>query len=180
VLLLASGDLLSALYSLTRDAGRRLPACFFVNDIDRHLLAGNVMLLRLAHHAPAAHVFSVWFSLGLSAPAHASLHAVLDALTGPSSTDHLSKIGVEFWRLEDHRIIDNVLRDWKRMQLEWEGIQARRREVLHWFIKKETLHQGGSLTWWLHLMWRTTSSLSRSSKRRGWSPGAGARCSPAR
>lgn len=146
VLLLASGDLRSALYSLTRDAGRRLPVCFFVNDVDRHVLARNVLLLWLAHHAPAAHVFAVWFSLGLSEAAHASLHGALEALTGPSSADHLTRIGIDVWRPEDRCLIVALLRDWREMRLEWDRIQAQRRQVLRRFIKMDEDQLASSLT----------------------------------
>jgi hypothetical protein len=112
-----------------RDAGRCLPVSLFVNDVDRHMLARNIVLLWLAHHAPPAHVFAVWFSLGLSASAHAALHEALDALTGPSCSDHLAKIGVGFWRPDDRSRIGDVLCEWKQMRLRWERIQTQRREL---------------------------------------------------
>jgi hypothetical protein len=136
VLLLASGELRSALYSLTRDARQRLPVSFFVNDSDRHVLARNVVLLWLAHHAPAAHIFTIWFSLGLSASAHASLHRALDALAGPSCTDELAQISVDFWRPEDHRLISGVVREWKAMRLEWSRVQELRAAEFERFLNK--------------------------------------------
>jgi hypothetical protein len=126
-------DLRSALYSLTRDAGRRLPLSFFVNDADRHLLARNIVLLWLAHHVPATHVLAVWFNLFLSASVLALLRQALDALTGPCCTDHLAKIGVDFWRPEDRRQIGDLLRDRKGMQLGcWRVIHLRAGVLNHY------------------------------------------------
>jgi hypothetical protein len=129
VLLLATGDLRSALYSLVGDARRRLFVSFFVDDVDPHMLARNIVLLWLAHHAPPAHVFAVRFSLGLSASAHASLHQALDALTGPSCANHLAEIGVGFWRPEDRSRIGDVLCESKQMRLQWPRVQTQRREL---------------------------------------------------
>jgi uncharacterized protein YaaW (UPF0174 family) len=114
--------------------------------VDRYVLARNIMLLWLAHHAPAADLFAIWFSLGLSASAHASLHRALDALTGPSVTDHLAKIGIAFWRPEDRRLIGDVLCEWKEMRLEWEQIQAQRGDVLRRFIKMDAGRIAPALT----------------------------------
>ncbi len=46
-LLLASGDLRSALFSLKSDAAGRYPVRFTVNDADKHVIARNVILLWL-------------------------------------------------------------------------------------------------------------------------------------
>ena len=88
VLLLASGDIRSALYSMCRDSRRSSSAVHFtVNDADEHVVARNVLLVWLANHAAAEHVFAIWFSLGLTPEADAALREALDALTRGTSTD---------------------------------------------------------------------------------------------
>jgi len=121
VLLLASGDVRSPLYSLVRDSLRRRPVAFLVNDVDPHVVARNAVILWLAHHAPAAHVFGVWFSL----------------LTGTAADEELSAIGLNFWRPEDRTHVYRVLRDWGEMRLEWSNVQATRWDVLrqHWKLE---------------------------------------------
>jgi len=141
VLLLASGDLRSPLYSLARDALHRRPVAFLVSDFDRHVIARNALLLWLAHHVPAAHVFAIWFSIGLSADAYASLQRALSALTGPAAAEELSAIGVDFWRTQDRACVDRVLRDWSGLRLEWSSVQAMRWEVLRGRWKVESRDQ---------------------------------------
>ncbi|KAJ1460001.1 hypothetical protein M885DRAFT_510505 [Pelagophyceae sp. CCMP2097] len=132
VLLLASGDLRSPLYSLTRQANNRKPAKFTVNDSDVHVMARNVVILYLAHHAKRAeHVFQVWFSLGLSHDANADLVAALKALTGEGALDALAQVGATFRTAEDWRQVSTVLQNWKLWDMfHLQSAQAQRSVVL--------------------------------------------------
>lgn len=127
VLLLASGDVRSALYSLVRDT-RQIR--FFANDADPHVVARNVVLIWLAHRADAAHVFAIWFSLGLSDAAHASLRQALAALLGERAEDEMAAVGVAFHRREDREAVEAVLRSWESWRLEWDVVQAAREKKL--------------------------------------------------
>jgi len=130
VLLLAAGDLRHALYSLVRDASRRHPVHFTVNDSDTHIVARDVLLVWLSHHAPPEHTFAVWFSLGLTAAAHASLHGALQKLTSSLSTLELEKAGIKFRTPMDRNHVLAVLQEWSVWIFDWQSVQAQRTAFL--------------------------------------------------
>ena len=152
VLLLACGDLRAVLYSLARDARNRRAVRFTVNDFDEHVIARNVVLLWLAHHADAEHVMAIWFSLGLTAAASAVLVEALRVLTGDDADVHLKEIGVSFHTPADAARVRSVLQAWGSWQLSWQEVQAHRRDTLRRHLQKEDFRKHGEMHGSTHLM----------------------------
>ena len=130
VLLLASGDLRSALYSLARDRSLTATVHFTVNDADARVVARNVVLLWLIHNATASDVFAVWFSLGLTAAANDALCRALAALTGDDADAHLAAIGARFRCSDDRAQVTAIFQGWLAAKHTWAGTQALRMEFL--------------------------------------------------
>ena len=141
VLLLASGDLRSALYSLERDSRRRVPVHFTLNDACPHVVARNIVLLwLLRHHDSAEDIYAVWFSLGLSARAKAALDAALAALSGNCEAQ-LAGIGVDLYSTEDRAAVGRVLREWASWELSWSRVQELRQAYLCKHFKVTTFEE---------------------------------------
>lgn len=130
VLLLASGDLRSPLYSLTRDARLSARVRFTVNDQDVRIVARNVLLLWLAHASTSDVVFSVWFSIGLAATANRALHDAFGTLCGPGGGDALTSIGVQFASPHDRDRVVQTWREWSTAALQLSEVQTMRTRTL--------------------------------------------------
>lgn len=141
VLLLASGDLRSALFSLTTDATSRHPVRFTVNDADKHVIARNVVLVWLAHHAEPHQVFAVWFSLGLTPSTSEVLHSALATLAADEAGEQFAKVDVSFFSDADREEVLAVLRAWSTWRLDWTTIQRQRKaKLLDFFSRNAEKH----------------------------------------
>jgi len=155
VLLLASGDLRSALYSLERDSRRRVPVKFTANDASAHVIARNVLLLWLAHnHESVEDIFAVWFSLGLSTEAKAALDAALAALTGEQADVQLEQLCIDFESTDSRKAVTEVLREWATWELSWSRVQELRKACMCMHLKKDSFPKvlealEASSQWWL-------------------------------
>ncbi|KAK3246463.1 hypothetical protein CYMTET_20555 [Cymbomonas tetramitiformis] len=133
VLLLASGDLRSALYSLARDirAPPHQTVRFLVNDADRCVIARNLIVLWLIHrmHPPEV-IAAVWFSLKLAPAAHAALRAALAALTGAARQAELEALGASFLVKEEQERVHQQLLQWAAWELDWAELQRHRTSFL--------------------------------------------------
>jgi hypothetical protein len=133
VLLLASGDLRSALFSLKSDAAGRHALRFTVNDEDKHVIARNVILLWLAHHVEPHQLYltlSFWFSLGLTPCIAKVLRSALATLAADEAGERFAEIDVRFFSKADREIVIAVLRDWSTWQLDWRTLQQQRKVKL--------------------------------------------------
>jgi hypothetical protein len=136
VLLLASGDLRSALFSLRSDATQRRRVCFTVNDADKYVIARNVVLLWLAHHAEPHVVFAVWFSLGLTPRTAKLLLSALQTLAADEAGERFAEIDIRFFSDADRESIMAVLHEWSTRQLDWRTIQQQRKaKLLEWWSR---------------------------------------------
>jgi len=134
VLLLASGDLRSAMYSLARDTSLSATVRFTVNDGDVRVVARNVVLLWLMHNATASDVFAVWFSLGLTPAADDALRRAVAALTGADAGVHLAAIGARFRCDDDRAQVTAILQGWVAKH-SWVEAQEARTEFLATYRK---------------------------------------------
>lgn len=157
VLLLASGDLRSALYSLARDAQLQAGVRFVVNDSDGHVVARNVLLLWLAHHTTTEVLFSVWFSLGLTATATAAVRYAITSLTGPAADKHLAEIGAHFRTPSDREQVSAVLQSWVDLKLPWVKAQVMRTRAIASHLKIDPQELVSRLTTELHVRFQIHS-----------------------
>lgn len=143
VLLFASADIRSALYSLARDDVQRTSpvrrnVLFSFSETEPGVIARHLVILWLMTkgHASAETIFEVWFSLRLEQSSYVALVNAVLALTGPASDAVLREMHVSFRSEFDKQKTLAVMPRWIAWQdrLGWQHICDQRAR----FVREHT------------------------------------------